>query len=64
MVELVIGLPVGVATAVEAIETVDVPLILGSVIVTALLVVFSVFTVDAVQGIMDPPIRHNRQGSS
>ena len=45
---------------VEAIQTVDVPLILGTVTVTALIVVFSGLLVDIVQGIVDPRIRHGR----
>ena len=44
--------------AVEAIETVDVPLILGTVIFTAVLVVISGILIDIVQGIVDPRIRH------
>lgn len=44
--------------AVEAIETVDVPLILGTVIFTALVVVVSGILIDLVQGIADPRIRH------
>jgi peptide/nickel transport system permease protein len=46
--------------AVEAIETVDVPLILGTVIVTALVVVVSGILIDVVQGLVDPRIRHGR----
>ncbi len=46
--------------AVEAIETVDVPLILGTVIVTALAVVISGILIDVVQGIVDPRIRRSR----
>ena len=53
-----------VVPLVEAIETVDVPLILGTVIVTSLIVVVSGLLVDIVQGIVDPRIRHNRQGAS
>ena len=45
--------------AVEAIETVDVPLILGTVIVTALVVVISGILIDVVQGLVDPRIRNN-----
>jgi peptide/nickel transport system permease protein len=45
--------------AVEAIETVDVPLILGTVIVTALVVVISGILIDVVQGLVDPRIRQN-----
>ena len=44
--------------AVEAIETVDVPLILGTVIVTALAVVVSGILIDVVQGLIDPRIHH------
>ncbi len=64
LVEQVFNWPGLGRLAVEAIETVDVPLILGTVIVTALLVVFSGLAVDVVQGIVDPRIRHNRQGAS
>jgi peptide/nickel transport system permease protein len=46
--------------AVEAIETVDVPLILGTVIVTALAVVLSGILIDIVQGFVDPRIRRGR----
>lgn len=46
--------------AVEAIETVDVPLILGTVIVTALTVVISGILIDVVQMIVDPRIRHGQ----
>ncbi len=46
--------------AVEAIETVDVPLILGTVIVTAVAVVLSGILIDLVQGLVDPRIRHGR----
>jgi peptide/nickel transport system permease protein len=46
--------------AVEAIETVDVPLILGTVIVTALAVVVSTILIDMVQGFVDPRIRRGR----
>jgi len=46
--------------AVEAIETVDVPLILGTVIVSALAVVASGILIDVVQGIVDPRIRQGR----
>jgi peptide/nickel transport system permease protein len=49
--------------AVEAIETVDVPLILGTVIVTSLIVVLSGILIDIVQGIVDPRIRHARYNS-
>jgi peptide/nickel transport system permease protein len=44
--------------AVEAIETVDVPLILGTVIFTACVVVLSGILIDLVQGLFDPRIRH------
>ncbi len=44
--------------AVEAIETVDVPLILGTVIVTAMAVVLSGILIDVVQSLVDPRIRH------
>src|SRR6185436_19708319 len=45
--------------AVEAIETVDVPLILGTVIFTALVVVISGILIDVVQGLVDPRIRQH-----
>lgn len=47
--------------AVEAIETVDVPLILGTVIFTSMIVVLSGILIDIVQGLFDPRIRHSRQ---
>jgi peptide/nickel transport system permease protein len=46
--------------AVEAIGTVDVPLILGTVIVSAIAVVFSGILIDFVQSLADPRIRHGR----
>jgi peptide/nickel transport system permease protein len=46
--------------AVEAIGTVDVPLILGTVIVSAVAVVFSGILIDFVQTLADPRIRHGR----
>ena len=46
--------------AVEAIGTVDVPLILGTVIVTAVAVVGSGILIDFVQSLADPRIRHGR----
>jgi len=50
--------------AVEAIETVDVPLILGTVIVTSIIVVFSGILIDVVQALADPRIRHSRLAAS
>lgn len=50
--------------AVEAIETVDVPLILGTVIVTSVIVVFSGILIDVVLGLADPRIRHSRLTAS
>jgi peptide/nickel transport system permease protein len=61
LVERVFNWPGVGRMAVEAIETVDVPLILGTVIFTACLVVFSGIVIDVVQGIIDPRIRHGRQ---
>ena len=49
--------------AVGAIETVDVPLILGTVTFSALLVVVSGILIDVVQGSVDPRIRHASQRS-
>jgi peptide/nickel transport system permease protein len=46
--------------AVEAIETVDVPLILGTVIFTALAVVGSNILIDVIQSMVDPRIRHSQ----
>ncbi len=46
--------------AVEAIGTVDVPLILGTVIVTAFAVVVSGIVTDVVQSLVDPRIRHGQ----
>jgi peptide/nickel transport system permease protein len=45
----------------EAIETVDVPVILGTVIVTAIFVVVSGILIDLVQALVDPRVRHARQ---
>jgi peptide/nickel transport system permease protein len=47
--------------AVEAIETVDVPLILGTVIFTAGMVVISGILIDLAQAFADPRIRSGRQ---
>lgn len=63
LVERVFNWPGLGRLAVEAIETVDVPLILGTVIVTAGIVVFSGILIDVVQGIVDPRIRHARSSS-
>jgi len=58
LVERIFNWPGVGRLAVEAIETVDVPLILGTVIFTALVVVFSGILIDLVQGLFDPRIRH------
>jgi ABC-type dipeptide/oligopeptide/nickel transport system permease component len=60
LVERVFNWPGLGRLAVEAIETVDVPVILGTVIFTALLVVISGILIDLVQGIVDPRIRAAR----
>jgi peptide/nickel transport system permease protein len=60
LVEQVFNWPGVGRMAVEAIETVDVPLIMGTVIFTALLVVLSGILIDLVQGLVDPRIRHSR----
>ena len=57
LVERVFNWPGLGRLAVEAIETVDVPLILGTVIVTALFVVLSGILIDVAQGLVDPRIR-------
>ncbi len=44
--------------AVVAINEVDIPLIMGTVVFTALLVIVSSILIDIVQGIFDPRIRH------
>jgi peptide/nickel transport system permease protein len=59
LVERVFNWPGIGRMAVEAIETVDVPLILGTVIFTALMVVFSGILIDVVQSLVDPRIRHS-----
>jgi peptide/nickel transport system permease protein len=59
LVERVFNWPGVGRMAVEAIETVDVPLILGTVIFTALMVVLSGILIDLVQSLVDPRIRHN-----
>ena len=61
VVERVFNWPGVGRMAVEAIETVDVPLIIGTVIFTALMVVFSSILIDIMQAIVDPRIRHSRQ---
>ncbi len=58
LVERVFNWPGVGRMAVEAIETVDVPLILGTVIFTAVMVVISGILIDVVQSIVDPRIRH------
>jgi peptide/nickel transport system permease protein len=63
LVERVFNWPGVGRMSVEAIETVDVPLILGTVIFTALLVVFSGILIDIVQGIVDPRIRHHARSA-
>ena len=60
LVETVFNWPGLGPLAYEAIETVDVPLILGTVIVTSLFVVASGILIDIVQGMVDPRIRHAR----
>ncbi|HEY6072869.1 MAG TPA: ABC transporter permease [Anaerolineales bacterium] len=61
VVERVFNWPGVGRMAVEAIETVDVPLIIGTVIFTALMVVFSSILIDIIQAVVDPRIRHSRQ---
>lgn len=61
LVERVFDWPGVGRLAVEAIETVDVPLILGTVIFTAGVVVISGILIDLAQGLADPRIRHGRQ---
>lgn len=58
LVETVFNWPGLGRLAFEAIQTVDVPLILGSVIITALFVVISGILIDLVQGLVDPRVRH------
>jgi peptide/nickel transport system permease protein len=60
LVERVFNWPGVGRMAVEAIETVDVPLILGTVIFTACMVVLSGILIDVVQGLVDPRIRHSQ----
>lgn len=60
LVEQVFNWPGLGRLAVEAVQTVDVPLILGTVSFTALVVVFSGLLVDVIQGLVDPRIRHAR----
>lgn len=57
LVEQVFAWPGIGRMAVEAIIQVDIPLIMGTVIFTAVLVVISSILVDIVQGILDPRIR-------
>ena len=61
IVERVFNWPGVGRMSVEAIETVDVPLIIGTVIFTALMVIVSSILIDIVQAIVDPRIRHSRQ---
>lgn len=58
LVEQVFAWPGIGRMAVEAINEVDIPLIMGTVVFTALLVVLSSILVDIVQGLVDPRIRH------
>ncbi len=60
LVERVFDWPGVGRLAVEAIETVDVPLILGTVIFTAMMVVISTLIIDIVQAVVDPRIRYGR----
>jgi peptide/nickel transport system permease protein len=60
LVERVFNWPGVGRMAIEAIETVDVPLIMGTVIFAACLVVVSGILIDVVQGLVDPRIRHSR----
>jgi peptide/nickel transport system permease protein len=60
LVERVFNWPGVGRMAVEAIETVDVPLILGTVIFAAIMVVISGILIDLVQPLVDPRIRHHR----
>ena len=61
LVERVFDWPGVGRLAVEAIETVDVPLILGTVIFTAGVVVISGIVIDLAQALADPRIRNGRQ---
>jgi peptide/nickel transport system permease protein len=60
LVERVFNWPGVGRMAVEAIETVDVPLIMGTVIFTAGLVVVSGILIDVIQGVVDPRIRRGQ----
>ncbi len=60
LVEQVFAWPGLGRLTVEAVQTVDVPLILGTVSVTAMIVVFSGILVDVVQALVDPRIRLSR----
>jgi peptide/nickel transport system permease protein len=60
LVERVFNWPGVGRMAVEAIETVDVPLILGTVIFTAVMVVLSGILIDVVQRLVDPRIKQQR----
>lgn len=64
LVERVFNWPGVGRMAVEAIETVDVPLILGTVIFTAGMVVVSGILIDVVQSLVDPRIRYQAQSYS
>ena len=57
LVERVFNWPGLGRLAYEAIETVDVPLIMGTVIFSALVVVVSGLLIDVVQGLVDPRLR-------
>jgi peptide/nickel transport system permease protein len=61
LVERVFDWPGVGRLAVEAIETVDVPLILGTVIFTAGVVVISGILIDLAQAFADPRIRYGQQ---
>lgn len=58
LVEIVFNWPGLGRLSYEAIQTVDVPVILGTVIVSAGFVVVSGILIDIVQGLVDPRIRH------
>jgi peptide/nickel transport system permease protein len=58
LIEMVFAWPGVGKMAVEAIHNVDIPLIMGTVVLAAVLVAFSSIVADLAYGVIDPRIRH------
>ncbi|MCL5677607.1 MAG: ABC transporter permease, partial [Firmicutes bacterium] len=57
LVEIVFGWPGVGRLAVDAVQTDDIPLVMGTVIFTAVLVVISSILIDVAQALLDPQVR-------